>query len=764
MDLRDQMHAALGSSYTIERELEAGGMSRVFVATEESLRRSVVIKVLPPETAGWVSLERFKREILVSARLQHPHIVPLLSAGDADGVPFYTMPFVRGESLRARMQRSPVPLAEVEAIVRDVARGLEYAHAHGVVHRDIKPENILLAGSTATVLDFGIAKALVASRTSSGSETLTQLGTALGTPAYMSPEQIAGDAVDGRGDIYSLGVIAYELLAGSHPFAGKTNQQLLAAHVVEAPPPLIARRPDTPPALAALVMRCLEKDFADRPVSATELLRLLEEATRPSASAPSESPSIAVLPFTNLGGVDDEFFSDGLTDEIIADLSRIRALRVIARGSMMRQKGTTKDLPELARELNVVYVLEGNVRRAAEHLRITARLVDARNGETVWSDKLAGTIEDVFEIQEKLARTIVQALPLAVSSDESRRLGSRDISNVRAYESYLKARHELWSFNAPSLGRAKQLVENALAIVGDNALLYATLGQVHLNYLESGVSTDPSHMIEAERAARKVFALEPDSAAGHRLRGWIDFHRGEMSSAIDSLERARTRDPSNADVLMMLSYAYLLNGHDALGEETGMLGLAIDPLTPLMQCMPGIVRVLRGQFEESLPYYRTFYTMEPQNPAAVWFLALMYGYAGRRDEVGPLVDSLERDFAGTVFASQGRAYERALAGDADGAQRAITPALRAAASNAEYLARSLADTYALIGHSAEAIEYLEHAVRLGLAHYPFLARHDPHLAGIRNDPGFRRVLDRIRGAGKPGVQTSGDRSWRPRTR
>jgi serine/threonine-protein kinase len=315
------MQAALGSSYTIERELEAGGMSRVFVATEESLRRSVVIKVLPPETARWVSLERFKREILVAARLQHPHIVPLLTAGDAGGVPFYTMPFVGGESLRGRMQQSPVPLADVEAIVRDVARGLEYAHAHGVVHRDIKPENILLAGSTATVLDFGIAKALVASRTSSGSETLTQLGTALGTPAYMSPEQIAGDAVDGRGDIYSLGVIAYELLVGSHPFADKTNQQLLAAHVVEAPPPLLARRPDTPPALAALVMRCLEKDCADRPASATELLRLLEEATRPSPNVTGESPSIAVLPFTNLGGVDDEFFSDGLTADAVEYLN-----------------------------------------------------------------------------------------------------------------------------------------------------------------------------------------------------------------------------------------------------------------------------------------------------------------------------------------------------------------------------------------------------------------------------------------------------------
>ena len=749
MDVRDQLQRALNGAYTIDRELPGGGMSRVFLATENALHRAVVVKVLTPDSAGSVSLERFMREVQLAARLQHPHIVPLLNAGDAGGLPFYTMPFVYGDSLRARLQHASVlPIAEVENIMRDVARALDYAHAHGVVHRDIKPENILLAGNTATVVDFGIAKALEAARTGGGSETLTQLGTTLGTPAYMAPEQVSADTVDGRADIYSLGVVVYELLAGVHPFAGKTNQQLLAAHVVETPTAIAVRRPDTPPALAMLVMRCLAKDPADRPSNAAELLHLLDEAThagpqKPEWLASAATPAIAVLPFTNLGGADDEFFSDGLTDEIIADLSRIHSLRVIARGSMMRLKGTTKDLPDIARELNVRYVLEGNVRRSADHLRITARLIDSASGATIWSDKLSGTLDDVFVFQETIARTIVEALPLALSTDDSRRLGARDLSDVRAYESYLKARHELWAFTGTSLDRAKQLLENALAIVGDNALLYATLGQVHLNYLQSGVSADPEHIAEAERCAQATFALEPDSAAGHRLRGWIDFQLGAMGAAIRALERARTLEPSNADMLMMLSYAYLLDGQDEMGSLVGATGVALDPLTPLMQCLPGFIRVLRGQFEEAIPYYRKFYAMEPQNPAALWFLTIVLGYAGERDEIPHLVALLERDFGGTVFASIGRAYERALTGDVAGASAAITPALQAAATTTEFLARNLADTYALMGHVHDAVTYLDHAVRLGLRHYSFLAHVDPHLSGIRGDPGFLALLARV---------------------
>jgi eukaryotic-like serine/threonine-protein kinase len=284
-DVQDQLQQALGAAYVIERELGGGGMSRVFVAHEAALGRKVVIKVLRPDLAEGLSADRFKREVRLAARLQHPHIVPLLAAGEIEGgVLFYTMPLVEGESLRARLAREgALPIAGAVRILCDVAGALAYAHRTGVVHRDVKPENILLSDGGAVVADFGIAKAISASREGDGdgdarrSSTLTAAGTSLGTPAYMAPEQATGDVVDHRADLYALGVVGYEMLAGWAPFEGRTAQQLLAAHATETPEPIARRRASVPPRLGALIMRLLEKNPADRPQSADDLRRALDE-------------------------------------------------------------------------------------------------------------------------------------------------------------------------------------------------------------------------------------------------------------------------------------------------------------------------------------------------------------------------------------------------------------------------------------------------------------------------------------------------------
>ena len=297
-ELRKQLQTTLGDSYQLEQELGGGGMSRVFVAHETSLGRKVVVKVLPHEMAAAVSIDRFRREIQLAAQLQHPHIVPLLSAGETGGLPYFTMPFVKGESLRARLTHGELPVSESIRILREIASALAYAHENHVVHRDIKPENILISGGSAMVTDFGVAKAVSASTGAEG-HSLTSLGVALGTPAYMAPEQATADPnTDYRADIYALGVVAYEMLTGSTPFPGRSPQSTLAAQVTEAPDSVTKRRPAVPPQLAALVMKCLEKRPADRPQTAADVMHELDALSTPSGGL---TPTSALPAATSVG-------------------------------------------------------------------------------------------------------------------------------------------------------------------------------------------------------------------------------------------------------------------------------------------------------------------------------------------------------------------------------------------------------------------------------------------------------------------------------
>jgi len=787
--LRETLQEALGDTYQLERELGGGGMSRVFLATDVALGRRVVVKVIAPELAAGVNLERFKREIQLAARLQHPHIVPVLSAGQvrtgADEVlPYYVMPFVAGESLRARLaDRGRLSSSEVVSVLRDLARALEYAHANGVVHRDIKPDNVLIAGSAAAVLDFGIAKALVAATaggarsertdrdvTELSTQALTQLGSSIGTPAYMAPEQAAGDpATDHRADLYAFGCTAYEMLTGQPPFANRSVAALLAAHLTEAPAPVTSQRADVAPALAALVERCLAKDPDARPRSAADLISALDVAalealapvprgTSTSTSADSRA-AIAVLPFANLSPeANDEYFADGLTDELITDLSSIRTLRVTARGAVIRLKGSAKDHGAIARELAVRYVVTGSVRRAGDSIRVTASLHDANADAVLWTDKITGPLGDVFAIQEQIAGRIASALRLTLSADEQRRLGEHPVTDLRAYECLLQARHALWTFATPALDRARLLLENALAIVGDNARLYAALGQVHMNYIETGQPGADEHLARVEEYVTKASDLEPDSGPVLWLRGAIHWKRGEIRESILALERARALEPSNAELITFLAYVYLLAGQDDRAWEAAEESTRLDPLTPLLQCMPGFCHWLAGRPAAALPYYRKFLAMDPTNPAAQLFLVVILRVTGNSDEAAQQGESLQREFPGTIFGALGGAYAFAIRDQWDDARAAVTPELLEAAHRVEFIARFIAQLFVLIDDADAAVEALEHSVRLGMSHYPFLSRHDPLLRTLHGHARFEHLLDVVRTRWERGGASAADQS------
>jgi serine/threonine protein kinase/tetratricopeptide (TPR) repeat protein len=731
-------------------------MSRVFVAEERALARRVVVKVLSPDLAAGVSVERFKREILLTARLQHPHIVPILATGETNGLPFYTMPFVEGDSLRVRLVRTgAMPVADVVWILRDVARALDFAHERGVVHRDIKPENILLTGESATVTDFGIGKALDVSRTPGQTGTLTEVGFAVGTPQYMAPEQIAADPdIDHRADLYSLGCVAYELLVGEPPFAGVAPAALLRAHLIQDPAPVSANRADVPEALSTLIARCLAKDPANRPPSARDFLAILDGVSTPSNSRVSsialvaEVKSVAVLPFTNVNGDPEiEHFADGLTDEVITDLSMLRTLRVISRQSAMRLKGTDKDVRTIARELGTRYVLTGGIRKAGANLRVTAQLVDATADALVWADKYSGTLDDVFDIQERLSRQIVEALRLRLTPDEDRRIAERPIGDMRAYEFYLLARQQIWSFTAPSLERALQLIRQAQDIVGESELLLAAEGMIYWQHVNVGlvpVDKYDEYLGKAEACANRIFELNPESSKAYGLRGAIRNNRADPTGSMADFKKALVFDRNDPEALLWLGYHYAVAGRVPMARALMDRLQQVDPLTSMNLAMYGIVAMCDGDYTEAMQWTQRSVEVDPANPTHRMLHAQTLAANGRREEAIGILHRVASDAPSMAWARLAAALGFALEGNRDQVLNVLTADLRDAARWDDVFSWWMADSFALVGETEAAIDSVERMVQLGIVNYPFLAQYEPFLASIRSEPRFHQLMEQAR--------------------
>ncbi len=466
-DQLDRLKTDLSDRYAIERELGRGGMAAVYLAEDLKHHRPVAVKVLDPELARALGAERFLREVEITANLNHPHILPLHDSGMAGEFLYYVMPYVEGETLRDRMTREgQLPLDDALQITREVAAALSYAHSHDVIHRDIKPENILLSAGEAVVADFGIARAIA----EAGGDHLTETGVSIGTPAYLSPEQASGvRKIDGRSDIYALGCVLYEMLAGEPPYTAPTTQALIAKKLSEATPRISVVRETVPSGIEVALQQALAKTPADRFATAADFVEAL--GGRPVVSE-HERRALLVLPFENLSpDPDNEYFVDGLTEELITDLSQIGGLRVVSRTSTMTYKGARLSIPSIAREMGVQYALEGTVRKAGNNIRITAQLIDTSCDGHVWAGKFSGTLDDVFDIQEKVSREIVDALKVKLTPEEDRRIAARPIGNVEAYIGYLRALEEVHGVEArlremkARVGTRRVDAETALALL-----------------------------------------------------------------------------------------------------------------------------------------------------------------------------------------------------------------------------------------------------------------------------------------------------------
>ncbi len=788
---------AISERYRVLRELGHGGMATVYAALDSRYDREVAVKVLDPDLSAGLAAERFLREIAAVAKLTHPHIVPLLDSGDTAGRLWFVMPLLEGDSLRARLIRDKqLPVGEAVRIAREVAAALAYAHGRGVMHRDIKPENILLSGGSAAVADFGLVKML----TSAEGESLTKTGIAVGTTLYMSPEQASGaEAVDARSDIYSLGCMLYEMLAGEPPFTGSSPQAVMSKHFLDPVPRAGRLRGTVPPDLDDVIGRAMAKLPADRwpdanafaealgrvvtsgshsaltahtpvrPVGTTPRLPAHSEnsrairRTRPAiaaslaiavaialiawrvvawrAAAPSGAPrSIAVLPFQDLSATrSDEYFSTGMTDELLGALSSISGLRVAARNSSYAFKDRVAEYQQIGAALKVDALLEGSVRREGDQVRVLAQLVSVADGSSLWSSSFQRTRGDVFALQEEIARAIVTALQLTLAKQQT--LVQQSTHDVEAYDLYLKGRAG-WTKRTPaSLLEAEQYFKKAVDKDPTYARAWAGLADVYIVQALNYFAAPGENFALGKAAALKALALDSMLAEAHASLGTVHFYYDrDWDAANASYRRAIALDPNYPTTHYF--YALFLSARrDPAAMAEAEKARALDPLSPPVAQGPGIIFVQDARYSEAIAPLRVAIALNPRYYFPHNWLSIALAHSGAKAEAlaeSKLAVELAPDNM-LAFAISG--YVDAVVGERSAAVAVITK-LDAFSRTRTVPYHYVARIYDALGDTAQALRYTQRAVDAGEGQLSQL-RVEPRMHTIEKDPRFQAILKRL---------------------
>jgi serine/threonine-protein kinase len=804
-DLLAHLQAALSDRYAVEREIGRGGMATVYLARDLRHRRPVALKVLHPELAFALGADRFLREIEVAANLTHPHILPLHDSGEIDGLLYYVMPYIEGESLRDRLRReTQLPVEEALRIAREVADALAYAHGQGVVHRDIKPENILLSGGHALVADFGIARAIW----QEDDGRLTETGLAVGTAAYMSPEQAGGDRqLDGRTDVYSLGCVLYEMLAGEPPYTGPTARALMAKRLAD-PVPLVRRlRAAVPEEVEQSLIRALATVPADRFAGAAEFAGALggqaatttpsraaarpvppgrtgiwpplrrkalslilgilalgalawllrqrgmgspQAGPAPAAPVPELQPhgaalpssrSIGVLPLVNVGAdPDDEYFSDGMTDELTGTLSKVRGLRVASRTSAFTFKGRKDiDVRQIGEQLKVGAVLEGSVRRAGSRLRLTAQLINVSDGLTLWSETYERDLQDLFEVQAEIAQAIADALQLVLTGSERQMFATSGTRNVRAHDLYLRGRSFLDRSTEQDIRRGMELFQAALEEDASYAPAHAETARAWMMLADDFIAPKDAWP-RVRAAAGRALALDSTLADAHTFLGAVlQWYEKDLPGAERELRRAVSLNPSDANTRFNLGRLLVLTGRPGDGLLEYRKAVVLDPLSALWQYGLAEALVWTDSLDAAMVTARKALALDPSIGSAHEVLGSIHFAKGDLARAGSSYRRAEE--LGWTKASFGRALVQARSGQPDSARLVAQRWERE--SSVRWVAPDLiAGIYATLGERDKAFRLLEQAYQ-ERAGYLLMLRVRADLVPLRDDPRFEALARRL---------------------